>query len=414
MEIQRFRHTRPSRQVRSEQSPKEQGPLPQEESYEGSTPLWKRALHTVFPSTRPRERQWTILYYGAGNNNLSRDLNLEMGSLRNAGSSDEIQIVAQLAREGNNGQAVRGSMAKVPVGWGAVRPKFEPEETLKADMAEKATYADFLQWGMKTYPAKHYMVIQAGHGDGHRGSIVEGNGNKLTLPEEREAHEAAPAKIDVLLKESCMGGSLEEAYENKDRVAYYVASQDVTTGNVNLHGFAQEARQLAYNGELGPRDLVQTMADNRSTKAKTFVAIDSSKLDGVGQAVAEFQGALKQGEVDRVRQVASQTASVEPDSEDLSSDSLLTRVREQKRLQYRDAIGFAEGVAETVPSLEIQAKNVAERIRDSILHQHSAPGFEEQQGLSWNISPDPGITAGADYRSLAFSQDTGWTGVVES
>ena len=88
-----------------------------------------RSLSPSNPFKRNRERQWTVLYYGAGNNNLSRDLNMEMGGLRNAGSSDEVQLVAQLA--GDDGEVERGEMARIPVKFGAVRPEFVAEEKLQ-------------------------------------------------------------------------------------------------------------------------------------------------------------------------------------------------------------------------------------------------------------------------------------------
>lgn len=366
-------------------------------------PLWKRAAQKLIPFAKPRERQWTVLYYGAGNNNLSRDLYMEMGSLRNAGSSPEIQVVAQVARADQRGKVVRGEMAPVPLKWGAVKPEFVETESFQADMGEAATLGDFLKWGMKTYPAKHYLVITAGHGNGHRGSLTdESTGSIITPREQREVFEQAPSAVDVLLKESCMGASLEEAYEMKDTVGYYLASQDVTSGSVNLNGFLDQARGMAREGELEPREVVDAMFENRASKATSFVGLDQAKLGPVAAAVSRLSDSAPPGSL---REAAKDAPSVKPNIEALISDSEVQRIREEKRLQYRDALGFAQRVGEA-------GREVEEALREAIVHQYSSPEYSEQQGLSWNLSPDPSLTAGAAYKELAFAKDSGWTGVV--
>lgn len=374
--------------------------------------IWKRIGQKLFPFTKPKERQWTVLYYGAGNNNLSRDLNMEMGGLRNAGSSHEVQVVAQLAREDQD--VIRGEMAKIPVRFGAVRPEFVERESLSADMGKKETLSDFLAWGMQEYPAKHYMVIQAGHGNGHRGSMTdESTGSIITPVEQRQAFESAPHKVDILLKESCMGASLEEAYEMKESVRFYLASQDVTQGSVDLHGFLQEARREARSAEYAPEKAMRDMTEHQAQNVKTFSAVDCSKLGQVGSAARELMSALNTREkVAATRQIAAQTPRVAVDGERLTSSDELVSTMEEKRLQYRDSVGFAQRLSEQVDALRPQADNVVGALQQAIVYQYGDPEHSDQTGLSWNLSPDPGVTAGAAYEKLAFAKDTGWTGVV--
>lgn len=371
-----------------------------------------RSLSFPNPFKRNRERQWTVLYYGAGNNNLSRDLNMEMGGLRNAGSSDEVHLVAQLARD--DGEVVRGEMARIPVKFGAVRPEFVGQEKLKADMGKKETLAEFLAWGMEKYPAKHYLVIQAGHGNGHRGSMTdESTGSIMSPVEQRQAFEAAPHKVDVLLKESCMGANLEEAYEMRDSVGYYLGSQDLTKGSVELNGFLQETRRDARKRALAPRDLVASMCRYPARGLKTFSAVDCSKLGAVGKAVSTLKAAMDTpAEIKDARQVADETPRVDPNFEALLSDDEIASALEEKRLQYRDSVGFASRLSERSESLRSEAEKVGQALKEAIIHNYSDAEHTGQTGLSWNLSPDPSITAGSAYDNLAFSRDTGWTGVV--
>lgn len=386
-----------------------------EDDFQSSTPLWKRVTGQLLPFTKSRERQWTVLYYGAGNNNLSRDLGLEMGGLRNAGSSDEIQIVAQLAKDDAKSTAVRGAMAKIPMRFGAVRPRFVEEEKLEADMGQEATLSDFLRWGMEKYPAKHYMVIQAGHGNGHRGSMTdEKTGSIISLPEQRSAFEQAPAQTDVLLKESCMGASLEEAYEMKDTVGYFAASQDVTSGNVDLGGLISKARQSAYKENLAPEKMVELMTGNLSKKVSTFTVVDQAALAETTPSLSRFVGSLQSEDPDRLKAAAQRTARVKPDLERLTSQNEWTRVAEEKRLQYRDSLGFLRAVQDSVGETSPASRELVDGLSKALIFHHSSVEYEEQTGLSWNISPDPAVSAGAEYKNLALAKDTGWTGVIQS
>lgn len=339
---------------------------------------------------------------------------MEMGGLRNAGSSDEVQIVAQLARNTSDGEVVRGEMAQVPVRFGAIRPEFVNQQAFKADMGEKETLADFLKWGMEKYPAKHYLVVQAGHGNGHRGSMTdEATGSILTPVEQREAFDEAPHKVDVLLKESCMGASLEEAFEMKDAVSYYLGSQDLTKGSVDLYGFLQDTRKEARKSELDPQDLVRSMTEHQAGDVRTFSAIDCSKLEQVGQAVAALKQALDTPEeVESARKVAGQTPRVEPDANALTSEDEIRATMELKRLQYRDAVGFAEALAGNTPSVGNEARQVAGSLQEAIVYHYADEMHGGQTGLSWNLSPDPSVSAGAGYEELAFARETGWTGIV--
>jgi hypothetical protein len=337
---------------------------------------------------------------------------MEMGGLRNAGSSQEIQVVGQLA--GDSGQVVRGEMAKIPVRFGAVHPEFVEKQKFQADMGQKETLSDFLAWGMETYPARHYLVIQAGHGNGHRGSMNdESTGSLLSLTEQREAFESAPHGVDVLLKESCMGASLEEAYEMKDTVGFYLGSQDLTKGSVDLNGFLREARLEARQTDLAPDRVVSSLTQHPAKNLRTFSAVDCSRLSKVGEAVAEFRKALDTPEeVEAAKLAAETTARVDPDLGSLTSDSEVVVAKELKRLQYRDAVGFAESVARSSQTLESQAGKVAHTLQDAIVYHYSDAEHGGQTGLSWNLSPDPTITAGSNYQNLALAKETGWTGII--
>ena len=210
-----------------------------------------------------------------------------------------------------------------------------------------------------------------------------------------------------------MGASLEEAYEMKDTVGYYLGSQDLTKGSVDLNGFSQEVRTEARKHALAPQEMVALMTGHPANNLRTFSAIDCSKLGKVGEAVAEFKQALDSAEEVKAAQlVASQTARVEPNIDSLTSDDEVVVAMELKRLQYRDAVSFAKSMAEGPGALKNEAGRVANTLQEAIVHNYSDEKHSGQTGLSWNLSPDPSVTAGAAYKHLAFAKATGWTGVI--
>lgn len=121
-----------------------------------------------------KKKEWSVLVYLNGNNELEPEMWKSKSDLEKIGSSDEINIVTQIARESQEildiirpNDSVKYSEEK----WIGVRRYYITREgsilieKLKdVNMASFKSLYNFIEWGIKSYPAKRYMVIVAGHG----------------------------------------------------------------------------------------------------------------------------------------------------------------------------------------------------------------------------------------------------------
>jgi len=107
-------------------------------------------------------KQWTVMVYLAGDNNLDSAGVADLGEMKKVGSTDDINVVAQFDRRGND--------------IGTARYYLRAGTTLKADMigaslgetddGDPKALESFIRWAMKSYPAKRYLVVLWNHGNG--------------------------------------------------------------------------------------------------------------------------------------------------------------------------------------------------------------------------------------------------------
>jgi hypothetical protein len=124
--------------------------------------------------------KWTIMVYMNGDNDLEPDTGINLNQIAKVGSSAEVNIVVQIARE-SVANVLRGLVVKRP-NPGIYNPILDLKESLhNIDMAVPDTLYDFLKWGAQTYPAEHYAVIIWGHGAGWRKIVVD---RSQTVPDQ--------------------------------------------------------------------------------------------------------------------------------------------------------------------------------------------------------------------------------------
>jgi hypothetical protein len=107
-------------------------------------------------------KQWTVMVYLAGDNNLDAAGVDDLGEMKKVGSNDDINVVAQFDRRGKD--------------IGTARYYLRKGTTLKADMigaslgetddGDPNALESFIRWAMKSYPARHYLIVLWNHGNG--------------------------------------------------------------------------------------------------------------------------------------------------------------------------------------------------------------------------------------------------------
>lgn len=356
-------------------------------------------------STQPRK--WTILLYSAADNDLKDFMLEDVNETESVGSDSYTNLVAQVD-QGRGKGAARYLLQKDENMGEITSPVVE--DLGPVNMSDPKNLADFVEWGMKTYPAENYMVILSDHGDGWKGALQDWTHDGwMSLPQIREglaeAQQRTGRKIDVLGFDACLMASTEVAHELKDTADYLVASEETEAAEGwNYTKFLTPELLERMRGmhlmkvNVEPRDLailaVRT-AQAGQENLPTMSAIDLSKAQDVTNAV------------DRLGRAIASTSANPQVLSDLARDT-------QEFTGYRDAFDFANRLQFSVNhkdrELRSAAREVKKAVSEAVIAEQHSPDYPNAHGLTLEISPW-GKPTGYDETLLA--KETSWPQALE-
>lgn len=192
-------------------------------------PYGKEELGVTALNQIQQEKDWTILIYANGNNELEPEMRQAMLNAEKVGSNPDVNVVIQLGRAKYGlVKLIRQDVdPKADGSWSGVRCYLvaKGSSTLvgnlkRANMADPKKLYDFIRWGMRFYPAKKYMLILSGHGYQFVGMMTDYSKKApyiMGIPEMARAINMAAnemgRKIDVLVLDTCYFNSIEVIYE---------------------------------------------------------------------------------------------------------------------------------------------------------------------------------------------------------
>lgn len=199
------------------------------------------------------KKDWTIMVYLAGDNNLSEDMISTLNGLKSAMSAlncdDKINVVAvydsgyptvstthyKFTRESSN-QPLEKSLIKY------VHPQ---ADMVDRPPPEKNYIIDFVRWSVTNFEAENYALILSGHSDGIIGRTLFKDDNPsenlnlglLTyILEKCQTRHMNGKKFSLLGFDSCLMNMTEVGYQLRNYADVIVASQ----GNVPTSGWSYE------------------------------------------------------------------------------------------------------------------------------------------------------------------------------
>ena len=162
---------------------------------------------------------WTLLYYLDADNDLTQTIKskrtlIEQEARVNPGA----QVVILYAERGG------ATLIALPDDLVVAQPGL--------NIGLGATLRNFIVWARSRYPAEHSALILADHGNGLTGAMYSDSYKSfITVPQLgqalAEATENGARKLDVLYMDACLMAMLEDAYQWRDYVNYYVASENL-------------------------------------------------------------------------------------------------------------------------------------------------------------------------------------------
>lgn len=273
---------------------------------------------TGFDLGNPRNdpgREWTILVYMVGDNNLEAMALKDINEMEK-GIDGPVEIIVLIDRaKGFDRSEGDWSDARIY----RIR-KDNDEKRIHSELLAKLgelnmgtpdVLRDFLRSALATFPAKHHALILWDHGGGWQSHANDSDApgqpqgeDYLTLPElHRALHEALAEvgidKLDLIGFDMCLMGQLETAAEMKDLARVMVASEALEPGD----GWPYERVLPEFGkGTRGVRNIavsiVRHYGENYrdlNKESYTLSAIDLQRTDDVLDAFDALTEALEKG-----------------------------------------------------------------------------------------------------------------------
>jgi hypothetical protein len=349
------------------------------------------------------KKAWTVLYYGAGDNNLDSYITQDVAHMEQVGTDPATNIVVQL--DHSKGTASRFLLQKDVV----PNEKIDSpvlQELGDVNMGDPKQLQNFIEWGIKKYPAENYVLLVASHGKGWKGVCRDGEAGWMEIPQMQQAlqsaRETTGEKLALIGFDACLMASTEVAYQLRNEANFMVASQEVEGQNGWPYNLVLDPDAIATMGmsssitsaSVTPKQLATYLVSRTTSNPQdipTMSAIDLSKMDNVANAAKELGTSI----------IGNKTNQVE-----------LRKIRDsvQKFAEYHDAGDFAQHLIDVpgVKSNDVKAKaaNLQGALDEAVIAEQHSEKFPNAHGLTVELRWPKG------YKNTEFAANTGWEQLI--
>ena len=406
-------------------------------------------------TTPAEKKKWTVLFYFDGNNNLAPMAAHSFNSIKKSGSDDNVNLVGMYSQKGAD--AEMGLLKKkedLPAELQKSKDMIPGGQVLgEKDMGDPKTLQNFLDWGMKNYPAEHYAVVTWDHGAGFMGSMTDDKSKHIIDNKEmagvlNSVKEKIGKPIDVLDYNACLMSMAEVGYELKDGAKYMVGSEEVEAGLVlpipGLYGTTPQQKVMEdlkagikAKGDVTPEELskLYVFEAQKQFGATMFTptqsAIDLSKMDAVKNAADGLAGKL----LDRVKEDPKALLDLRADI-GKTQNFLRCDMFAEPYVDHRDLGHFAKVIAGSdhySPEIKKAAEELKAAVQGAVIaEEHASQSnaghvMENSTGLAAYIPKDYGhdlprpnpidnVPSGGThgYEETSFAKDTKWDEMLQA
>ncbi|MCE1246614.1 MAG: clostripain-related cysteine peptidase [Firmicutes bacterium] len=314
------------------------------------------------------------------------------------------------------------------------------EKSDKIDMMKPAALKDFVSWGMKNFPSKHYVLVLMGHGGAWSGSMkmtpaqisdaINAGVDKANEATDRED------KIDTLVFNSCYMGNLETMHEVSDSADITIGSQMSARTSI-FHQWTpmlkKVQKQLEEGGEfdpvsfatdyvnyykkLGREDEGLSAAIRQSRESfLTLTAVDNKKIALITAAWGRLVKDWEESGIDN-KEIFKHIK----ESKDFGSDAF----NGEQSFDYSSLKDLGQVAINIINDPKVPAKikddcrQIRAAMREAIIaEQHTGVGMEDSTGLTvWAPVDAREVSEGLKYYELnvpKFNEETKWSDKLES
>lgn len=409
------------------------------------------------------KKPWTVLVYLNADNSLEDYGFEDLREMEKIGSNQQVNVVVQFDPVSPSGTQ-RLYITK------AIEPESRDSHAFQSrvvekmdeqDMGDPDVLVDFVTWGMRTYPADHYMVILWNHGSGwdkdsEKLPVIKGISYDDTSRSHISTNQLADAvdqitsntgnRIDILGFDACLMSMFEVIDSLAGMVDYVVGSEHTEPGDgypyddflnifkgsrtpsplelakhlVNVYGksYASDGSQSKAEGARGAYD-----RDDKwswGSQEVTLSAVDLSRIELVKRRLAKWVQVVDQSEniskAAHIKAIRETTSFAESSYKDLGHyvKNVLNQVSAEEANSLANK-GSDSGVVGASLALirAIQSAVVANFVTSRF---ESATGISIYLPYSSYSSPwsDKSIVSKMDsYKSLKWAKTSEWTKHLE-
>jgi probable HAF family extracellular repeat protein len=346
---------------------------------------------------------WTLMFYLDGDNNLSSTYPAIIQQLKNAATNPHVNIVALWDSSGGGNSAYY----KFKAGGMDVTPQGE------LDMSNPTTLVNFVNWARTNYPAQHYALLLDNHGSGVSGGLVDDTTSPsaiMRVPQMGTALNTITAnganKIDVLVMNMCLMAMIEDAYEVRNSIDYYVASENIQWAySTGYHTYVSGIISTTTPAQFAAA-VVNGYANDVSGKSYTMSAANISQLGNLVNAT-NYLALLLTSNITTTAPILTNISQTVQRYDNKNPSGIDTTD------QYIDLYDFARLVKAGVADANIQT--AAQGVMDAV---NGYISFERHNSVagSYNLSGSHGVSIffpsirGSFYTglNLSFAAGTSW------
>lgn len=344
--------------------------------------------------------KWTILVYMDGDNDLDLYTSGDLAEMMKVGSSSSATVIVQYdgyQKPAKRMKVERGSLTTL-------------QELGEVNMTSTDTIADFVRYGVTTYPADRYMLVMWDHGNGWKsggmplpkttGSLLsdwDSNGvrssespNGTVAQGIRDGLAGTGRKLDILGVDACIMATLEAAYEFRDLADFMVASQEL----VSVQGWDYKAlletvtSTPEISGEALAKEIVRQYGVYMSGYGLTNQTLSALRLSSV-KAVAEAIGQLS----------SVRLAALQDQAQSVAAVASMTSARTGK--QEFDLYGDYVDLVDFAQALEGVASPVASAVRSMVVANYHGTASPMANGLSIAFFNIPRLYEGSTFLGIS-------------
>ena len=392
------------------------------------------------PKKQAKMKSWTFMVYMGGDNNLEPDGVKDLKEMKKAGSTNDVNLIAQFDR------ATGHSSKRYYLRKGGQASADAVATVGKVNTGDPKNLMDFITWGVKTYPAKRYILVLWNHGQGwddsdiyaderHRRlrrlasgrirhalfhtpvrrtlkmAIGDSEARAILLDDDAkdfldnlemkkvlaDTKKLLKRKLDILGMDACLMSMAEVGYQIRSSAAFTVGSEETEP----LEGWPYDTilTELAKKPAMTAKDLstliVKKYIASYSRDAVTQSACDLSKAGALVAAVADLAKALKAGLADPA-----------------ARQSILTARTQAQTYEVRENIDLADfcsllAKAATGSEIAKRCQDVIQAVQSGyvVTSGYKGAAMKNSRGAAIYF---PTNTVSPLYAGLDFSKKTGW------